>query len=278
MMPREIPVVQGSDAWKGERAGRMTSTKNAEACGLSLYGTPQSCAARMIRERRGEPEEEEEERPDPRKEANMAEGHRKEPIIARDACRLLGYEGYREAGIFIDARDERMADSPDRILTDPFLGGALVPVECKNSIWSLAAEPKLEHLVQCTHHMRVLRAPYCLLAYGHGERSVRVFRVHYSHALWAWIQARLDTFWRCVEAEDAALAGVLIPVVRDMAARTWYGLPLTDEQIDALPAAPGHLPPAPAWVVLAESVDPREWTPSSWNEWFDKRRKKNKQK
>lgn len=275
--PREVRVVQGTDEWQAERRGRLTSTKTAPACGLDRYQTPRACAERMIRERRGLPD------PDPatdeeaarRSRANLDEGHRKEDAIARQCAALLGYRRFRETGIFVDADDPWMADSPDRVLEDEFLGGALVPVECKNSIWTLAAVPKPEHLVQSTHHMRVLRSPYALLCYGHGERSVRVFRVRYSPALWAWIEERLRVFRRCVWEERPQDLEATTPDLTALIADAWYGHAPSRERLEAVPAwrhgVTPALPPAPRWEPLVEQVDPYEWRPRDWDEYFAKK-------
>jgi site-specific DNA-methyltransferase (adenine-specific) len=268
--PREQPVQQGGDEWKAARRKTISSTRSAPASGLSRYDTPQKLAQVFLRELRGEPEPPEPD--DPKKRANTEEGTRKEEPIARDAASMLGYSRVRQPGFFVDAEHEWLADSPDRVLEDAFLGGVLVPMECKNSIWRLAERPSMEHLVQSTHHMRVLRAPYCILAYGHGERSVRLFRVRYSPSLWRWIWERLLYFRRCVSRGEEP---VDIQDVSAVVERLWSGQTVPFEMLEKVRpwkhGTTGALPPeAPAWELLDERVFP-EWVPRSYDDWWKNR-------
>lgn len=230
--------------------GLFTGYVIAAVCGASKWSTPLRVFADWCRPFHVALEEAIQRFKEPMP-APIEAGHHWEPAICSTAASLIFGDAYlsgrvqiRDAGPIVDGEYGWILATPDALV----LPGDSIAIESKFKCFKLPARPDTEHLFQLHLQMRVLRAPYIYIAYGHRpgatdlarfrdgqDLQVRVFLVHWSEPLWRWMWGRIRTFKRSLDART-------VPAIQDVAERLNRAWDTDDGYAD--------LPPRPTYECL----------------------------
>ena len=179
--------------------------------------------------------------------APIEAGHHWEPAICATAAALVFGSAYfsglvrlREAGPIVDDEYGWILATPDSLV----LPGARIAIESKFKCFKMPWRPETEHLFQLHQQMRVLRAPYIYIAYGHragateagrfrdgGDLQVRVFIVHWCEEFWQWMWQRMRCF-------KLALDSRKLPAIQDVSDRLDRAWDLAEHHEHDLPPRP----------------------------------------
>jgi putative phage-type endonuclease len=196
-------AVSLSPEWFLLRALRITASVFAVICGLSVYCTPWSLWDKMMND------------PFYQMEGNEAcwHGQLHEPDCIR------GFEAWSGNSVIecpyrTDERYAWIGATPDGLVLDDVLRPGQGPaiLECKCPYYHMYDSPPIQYVLQTYVQMFVYHVPVAYLSAWHPSGRMRIWRVHWNEACWAWCMLRARAFWYCMQ-EGVRPTPEMIPMV-----------------------------------------------------------------
>jgi len=105
------------------------------------------------------------------------------------------------AGLFVHPGYRRLGASPDALTQAPLHG--IVEVKCPAS--KVHEGIPAWYMAQIQGQLAICEREWCDFVSYHRIKGMRVFRVRFDDAYWAWMLPRLNSFMHCVDTRTAPL-------------------------------------------------------------------------
>lgn len=195
-----------SPAWFLLRAIRITASVLGVICGLSPYCTPWLHFERMFA--------------DPYYQMEPTDatcyGHRREPDNIRVFCEWSG-NCVLECPYRTSTTYAWIGATPDGlILSDALRNGEAALLECKCPYYHFYDAPPPHYVAQMFAQMHAYQIPVIYFSVQGKQDEMRVWRITWDDAYWAWLMVRATRFWTCVQARVEPTEA-MIPMVSEPA-------------------------------------------------------------